>query len=245
VKDVATVMWKEWRELRAQGEFGPAATWSVIIILALAIAGVAAAGGPALLRTPMPLICMWVPLFAVMGSVCESFAGERERHTLETLLASRLSSESLLAGKIAVHVAYGWASALALLALFTLGANAPSLREGFTLPTIGVLLAVFLVTPLMLFCVAAAGVLVSLRAPTVRIAQARLIAGGMTAFIALVLLSLLMPAQWKQAARDAAKSPHLALIATLSWAAIFAVADVALLLAAYAQFRRDKLIAIR
>ena len=32
----------------------------------------------------------WVPLMLVGGAVADSFAGERERHTLETLLASRL-----------------------------------------------------------------------------------------------------------------------------------------------------------
>jgi len=48
----------------------------------------------------------WVPLFLVMGVIAYSFAGDRERHTLETLLASRLSNRAILLGKIAAAVGY-------------------------------------------------------------------------------------------------------------------------------------------
>jgi ABC-2 type transport system permease protein len=227
VNDVATVMWKEWREIKAQSEFSPATIRIAAIVLALAIGGVAALGGPFLLRTPLTFVAVGAPLIGVMSTICESFAGERERHTLETLLASRLSSESLLAGKIAVHVVYGWSMALALVALFTLGANALTLRNGFVFPPAAALYSVLVLTPLLIFALAAAGVLVSLRAATVRLA-----------FITVALISLLMPRSWK----EAAKAPHTVAIALGVWTFILLAADVALLLAAYARFQRDKLI---
>ena len=45
----------------------------------------------------------------------ESFAGERERHTLGTLLASRLPDHAILLGKVAVAVGYAWVMTLMLL----------------------------------------------------------------------------------------------------------------------------------
>jgi ABC-2 type transport system permease protein len=238
VNDVATVMWKEWREIKAQSEFSPTTVRIAGIVLALVIGGVAALGGPFLLRTPMTFVAVWAPLIGVMSTICESFAGERERHTLETLLASRLSSESLLAGKIAVHVVYGWATALALVVLFTLGANALTLKNGFVFPPAAVLYSVLVLTPLLIFALAAAGVLVSLRAPTVRVAQARLVSGFMLTFVTLAVTSLLMPHSWK----EAAKAPHTVAIALGVWTFILLAADLALLLAVYARFQRDKLI---
>lgn len=239
MNDVATVMWKEWREIKAQSEFSPNTVRIAAIVLALVIGGVAALGGPFLLRTPIIFVAVWAPLIGVMSTICESFAGERERHTLETLLASRLSSESLLAGKIAVHVAYGWSMAVALAALFTIGANALTLRNGFVLPPPAALYSVGVLTPLLVFALAAAGVLVSLRAPTVRLAQTRLVSGFMLVFITVALTSLLMPRSWK----EAAKAPHAVAIALGVWTFILLAADVVLLLVAYARFQRDKLIA--
>ena len=48
----------------------------------------------------------------VSSLVADSFAGERERHTLETLLASRLPDRAILAGKLLVPVAVAWGAAL-------------------------------------------------------------------------------------------------------------------------------------
>src|SRR5205085_766293 len=146
------------------------------------------------------------------------------------LLASRLSTEALLIGKIGVHVVYGWTIALSLLAVFTLGANALTLRDGFVFPPLPMLFAVFAMTPLLLFGMAAAGVLVSLRAPTVRIAQARLVAGFMGLFVALAVTALLIPRHWRS-------------VLGLGVFPIALVAvDVVLLLAAYARFQRDRLL---
>ena len=111
MSDLTTVMWKEWRELRAQSDdLGRGDVWRSRRA-ARRGRSVAASRAP-VVRSPAFLLVSALPGLIVLGSVCDAFAGERERHTLETLLASRLSNESLLAGKIAVNVLYGWDLAL-------------------------------------------------------------------------------------------------------------------------------------
>ena len=55
--------------------------------------------------------------------IADSFAGERERHTLETLLASRLSDRAILFGKIAACIAYGWLMAMLCVLVGTITEN--------------------------------------------------------------------------------------------------------------------------
>lgn len=51
---------------------------------------------------------MYFPLVLTLTMVADSFAGERERHALETLLASRLSDRAILLGEAAALTSYGW-----------------------------------------------------------------------------------------------------------------------------------------
>ena len=51
----------------------------------------------------------WMPFLWVSGIVADLFAGERERHTLESLLATRLSDQSILFGKLLAALTYGFA----------------------------------------------------------------------------------------------------------------------------------------
>jgi len=54
---------------------------------------------------PIPAVpAALVAVLAVIIVVPESFAGERERHTLETLLSTRLSDSSIIFGKMLVAV---------------------------------------------------------------------------------------------------------------------------------------------
>ena len=52
-----------------------------------------------------------------LSVVPDSFAGERERHTLEKLLASRLADRSILLGKYAAAILYSLVFAVIVLAL--------------------------------------------------------------------------------------------------------------------------------
>jgi ABC-2 type transport system permease protein len=229
--DLGAVMWKEWRELRAQRrEMGRWQTISATIFLVGFAGGMAGLAGLFIVKTPLILVGAFVPAIAVVASACEAFAGERERHTLETLLASRLTSEALLAGKIFVQVLYGFALSLAVVAVFVIGANARTVAEPWTLPAPAMLVAIFAVTPLLLFLMATAGALVSLRAPTVRQASSRLV-------MLLVLLMIVLTVSMKLL--PALASP-LALV--IGVAMVLAIADVALFVLAWARFRRETLL---
>ena len=70
----------------------------------------------------------WLPLMLVMAVVADSFAGERERHTLETLLASRLSDAAILLGKVAAAVVFAWGMLLLVAVMSLLTVNISVLR---------------------------------------------------------------------------------------------------------------------
>lgn len=70
-----------------------------------------------------------IPLFLAGPYVADTFAGERERKTLETLLATRLPDRSIYLGKILAVCTYAWAITLliviaSLVALNVSGAGA-------------------------------------------------------------------------------------------------------------------------
>src|SRR5438552_19092990 len=58
-----------------------------------------------------------IPFFVIITFIGDAIAGERERHTLETLLASRISDRAILLGKVIVTVGYAWGMALVSLLL--------------------------------------------------------------------------------------------------------------------------------
>ena len=121
-RDIWTVARKELMELWNEG-----GRWSrVYKVLAVLIFGVflPVEMGPSWIESPLvPLMWSWVPMFMVVQVVTDGFAGERERHTLETLLASRLSDGAILMGKLLAGVLYGAVFVLAFLILGTLTVN--------------------------------------------------------------------------------------------------------------------------
>ena len=66
---------------------------------------------------------LMVPLFLVGPHVADSFAGERERGTLETLLATRLPDRSIYFGKIFAVCGYAWVVTLLILLTSLLALN--------------------------------------------------------------------------------------------------------------------------
>ena len=107
INDIGSVIWKEIRELMQGGSRGKFAPLILVVIYGIVF--------------PLQAGRSWVdsyqmlvfgsgilPVFLVLAVVADTFAGERERHTLETLLASRLSDRAVLIGKIRAVVIYGW-----------------------------------------------------------------------------------------------------------------------------------------
>lgn len=249
MSDLTTVMWKEWRELRAQSDdLGRGVVLAITCSLLVVAAAMAAVAGAEFVRSPLLLVVSALPASVVLGSVCDAFAGERERHTLETLLASRLSNESLLVGKIAVNVLYGWAVALLVFGLCVVGANLPALGRTVTVPTISSGVTILVVLPLGLVFVCTAGALVSLRSASVRQAGSRLVMLCMGLFFLLVpgpaAIRIIMPEIVAEAHRIGAM-PHFAIASMAVLCATLTIADVVMLLFAWVLFQRERMIGVR
>lgn len=105
IADSLTIAYKEWREWFARGaRLG----WGGLLVL-MVVWSIAA---PFALRQvsagAMLVVLVWLSLpMAISGViVADSFAGERERQTLETLLTSRLSDHAIVIGKIVAVVIF-------------------------------------------------------------------------------------------------------------------------------------------
>ena len=240
-RDIWTVMRKEWREMLAAANSGVSARTNIIVALCLLtiVAGFSASIGPPLIESPAVAMVSMIAYLILLAAVVDSFPGERERHTLETLLASAVPDEALVIGKILASVLYGWFAVLVLLLVALVAVNIRSFGVMYPLSTI---LSVGVMTPLSLLFVSALGVLVVMRVPTVRAAQPRLMGGFMLFFIALVLIAPFAPAEWKQYTKTTMGSEAGRIGAYALQAVFFAALDVVVIAFATMRFRRSRLL---
>ena len=242
IGDVLTVAWKEWRELLQLGGSHRGGRFSLAILVGVFGVFLPLQAGAEWVESPASVFYWgWVPLMLVGSAVADSFAGERERHTLETLLASRLPDSAILLGKIFAAVTYGWGLVMVMLVLSLITVNLAA-RTGPLLMfpwrfAVGAPLLALLGAGLA----ATAGVLVSLRASTVRQAAQTLNIG--------MLLLIFIPVLGIQALPDAWKAQLGAWAMTIGaggllWVAagLLALLDLSLLAAAFARFRRSRLV---
>jgi ABC-2 type transport system permease protein len=190
--DVWTVVWKEYREMFK----GPGSRFNTVVMIGLTgLMGVLfpLQQGVGFVTSPITLIyCLWVAMTVIPTVVADSFAGERERHTLETLLAGRLSDRAILLGKVSATVLCAWGLTMLCLLVGLLSVNLLAAGGGHVL-LFPAWLALSLVTLSFLssWLFAGLGVLISLRSPTVQKAQQTLAAVTLlpiAPFIALILL---------------------------------------------------------
>lgn len=113
--DLKTVMWKEYLEIfctngNLRQAFVKLLLFIVIITVFLPISTVDTE------RQISTWFQLWylVPAVTTIGIIPDAFAGERERHTLATLLASRLNVRAIALGKMAVAVIYAWSVTMLL-----------------------------------------------------------------------------------------------------------------------------------
>jgi len=240
IGDSLTVARKEWRELFMPGGHLAGGAWSegLTIVGALGIF-IALASGPAWVSSEMALYWLWLPLLQMMGMIADSVAGERERRTLETLLASRVSDRAILFGKLFAALCYGWS--LTLLSVL-LGALTVSIAYGQgRLLFYPLQIGVSIVGSALLggVCVGLAGVLISIRSPTVRQAYQRV--SLMLILVSLPVFSLqYLPPDWRSRLLPTDQNW---LLFALAAASILVLLDALLVAAALAQFRRPKLMA--
>lgn len=175
IQDILILIRKEWKEVIFQRAGGRQSWVSILILLALLGVYLPYMNGVDWLHNPTALFAWaWVPLFMTIGLVVDAFAGERERHTLETLLATRLSDTSILLGKIAASVLYAWSISIicALLGAITINVLFPS--GTFQFYNAGMFFGGIAAVLLIAILISSIGVFVSLKAPTVRQAHQKL-----------------------------------------------------------------------
>ena len=242
IGDVLTVAWKEWRELLQFGGSLRGGRFSLLILVGVFGVFLPFQAGAEWVESPATVFYWgWVPLMLVGSAVADSFAGERERHTLETLLASRLPDAAILLGKIAAAVSYGWGLVLVMLVLSLVTVNLTARTGPWLLFPWRFAIGAPLLALLGAGLAATAGVLVSLRAQTVRQAAQTLNVG--------VLLLVFIPVIGMQALPDAWQAQLVAWAMAVGvdgmlWvsAGLLALLDAALLAAGFSRFRRSRLV---
>ena len=244
MSDVLTVMWKEKKGLlRYHGSGTRGMLMLVVPALMLGIVLPLQIGGE-LVKGPWSLLAsVLIPLMLVGMMIPESFAGERERHTLETLLASRLPDRAILFGKVALTVAYAWTMTLMVLLLSLVTLNAAQRDGQLLLYTPTMVLANVALSFLLAGFMAGLGVLISLRSATVQGAQQTLMTATMLPLMLLqvipfLFLSAVPNGRARLRVLLAAANPTQIMLIVI---AVLAVIDVALLAVVMARFRRARL----
>jgi len=242
IADVWTVMWKEWKEMPIRRGSLRSGMFSLLIFVGVFGVFLPLQMGRNWVKSPMVLIYWaWVPLFMVPSVVADSFAGERERHTLETLLASRLSDRAILFGKVGAAVGYGWGLTLISLLLGLVTVNLAHGHGELLLYPATIGLGILGLSLLGAGLAAGAGVLVSLRASTVRQAQQTLNIATMVLWFVPIFGVQALPPEWKAYLAKTLMAADVTKI-VLIVGAVLAVLDIGLLAAAMARFQRTQLI---
>ncbi|MFC1573961.1 ABC transporter permease [Candidatus Latescibacterota bacterium] len=237
-----TVVWKEWREfLRQRGTIR--GTISMLLIPSV-ILGVLFPWQTGRIWVESSLsLATWVfvPIFIVATMIADSFAGERERNTLETLLASRLSDSTILYGKIAAAMCHALVMTFIVVTLGLLTVNIFHGEGELILFSFRTLAGGITVCILVACFASSAGVLVSLRAATVRQAQQTLsIAIVFLAFMPGIIIQML-PSSIKLVIGTFIESTGTTRIIITAFI-VFLFLDLFLLRVARRRFRRTKLI---
>ena len=235
MSDIWTMIWKETKDSVFQGG------WSALIrpLLLIGILGIVLPwrlGLQWLTLTPLAMgLVLYVPFTVILSFVGDVIAGERERHTLETLLASRISDRAILLGKVIVTTGYAWGTSLIGLLLGLVVANLSKGQGSWQFYThVDLLLEALALSLLTSLLGVSGGVLISMHSATVRQAQQLLIVATLVLVGGGVLALKAVPAQ----AISSLSASQVWLIAM----AALAVLDAILLAAALVSFQRSRLI---
>ncbi len=242
IDDIQTIMWKEIKEIVATQGTTIGGIFRLVLAFGLLSIFFPLFLGPSIIdQTTFLVFYICIPVFFGIVIVPDSFAGERERHTLETLLASRLSDRAILSGKLLISILYSFIMTLIFIFLALVVVNI-AYWDGKILMYPAALLEFALVVALLVDTLfAAIGVLISLRAPTVR-------QGSETLFMVIFALAaipfalyIILPNDLKNSLLNwlATTDPTIVALVII---AVLAVACLIALYAAMLSFRRSKLI---
>jgi ABC-2 type transport system permease protein len=194
MNDLLTMIWKEWKDFLWSGGrsdlLRPLLNIAVLgIVLPLSFGQRWINLDPAAV-----LIVLLNPFMFVILVISDAIAGERERHTLETLLASRISDRAILLSKVMVAVAYNWAVTLLCLLLGSLVINlSQGLRPWEFYRPISLFSVVLVLCFLVTLLAASGGVLISLKSATVRQASQTMLLGLIMLGLAISMVIRLLP----------------------------------------------------
>lgn len=241
IADILTVAGKELREIFTFGDTRGRSKYSLLVLILIFGIVFPLQNGRDWVNSPVNvMVWAWMPFLWVSGVVADLFAGERERHTLEALLATRLSDQSILFGKLLAALTYGftltWVIMIAGLATVNIGFRAGGLLLYPWELTLAALVFSILISGLS----GSIGVLVSLRAGSVRQAQQLMSTGMLVLFIPFMLIQFI-PRSWLNAAENLMENAQPIQIAV--GAVIFLLAVETILIAiARRLFQRSRLI---
>jgi len=181
------------------------------------------------------LVVLFTPFMFVILIISDAIAGERERHTLETLLASRVSDRAILLSKVLVAVGYNWMMTLFCLLIGAVVVNMSQRLEPWEFYKPTSLFAVVLVLCFLTTLLAASGgVLISLKSATVRQASQTMLLGLILLGLAISMVVRLLP----PGLTASLTTPQMVLIIVL----VLMVLDAILLIVSLASFQRSRLI---
>lgn len=235
--DILTVIWKERKGIfRVRGSRGRFLL-TMFTPIVMAVVMPLQVGTDWLHEIPSVLLAVVVPLILVGVMIPESFAGERERHTLGSLLASRLPDRAILFGKMAVSLIFAWGATLIVLLMSLATVNIAHWEGRVLLYTPTIAVANLLLSFLIATLVASTGVLISLRAQTVQQAAQTLMAIFLVPPMLLQLVVFLFMDQLRSWIDTVNGQQLLAIVV-----AVLVVLNLAVFASALARFRRSRLI---
>jgi len=234
MSDLRTIMWKEWKDLRSGTRSNFILPLWIVTIMGIVLPLTFKLRWINLDAAPI-LIILYVPFMLITSFIGDAIAGERERHTLETLIASRISDRAILLGKVLVTVGFCWGMTVFCLLL---GAVVVNLTQGpgpwlFYAP-LNLFLVLLVLSLLTTLLAASAGVLISLKSATVRQAAQTMILGEIVLGLVVYGVVSLLPAS----VTASLTTSQIVLIILL----VLVVLDAILLWASLVSFRRSRLV---
>jgi len=196
IADILNVAWKELREILTFGDTRGRSKFSLVILILIFGIIFPLQNGRDWVDSPISIMIWgWMPFIWVSGVVADLFAGERERHTLEALLATRLSDQAILFGKLLAALIYGFLLTWVILFVSLITVNIVYGRGGLLFYPSEMTVAAFVFSILVSGLSASIGVLVSLRAGSVRQAQQMMSVGMLVLFLPFMLIQFI-PEKW-------------------------------------------------
>lgn len=241
IADILTVAGKELREILTFGDARGRGKFNILILILVFGIFIPLQNGREWVTSPISVMVWgWMPFLWVSSIVADLFAGERERHTLEALLATRLSDQSILFGKLFAAIAYGFTLTWLVMIASLITINIAFIKEGLVFYPLDLLSGALVFSILICGLSASIGVLVSLRTGSVRQAQQMMSTGMLVLFLPFMLLQFI-PKSFLEAAGNVLESIQPMQIA-LGAAVVLLVIELILIVIARRLFQRSKLI---